>query len=295
MGKPKAPAAPDYAAAAQAQGAANLNATLASNYLNHPNEISPEGSRMWDQTGTQTLADGTKIPTYTVTTSLSPDQQTLYDQNTALAKQLNELASSGVGYVGTKASTPFDTSKLPELQTFTDSSGKVREDATNAIMARLLPIQQRDEAALQNRLLNQGITQGSEAYKDAMGQFQQGVNDSRIQAILSGNEAGATAFSQGLAAMDANNSARQQAIQEESFLRNEPLNMLNALRTGNQATMPQFQPYAANSNVQAAPIYQATSDSYDAAMQAYQAKMQGFGGFLGGLGKLGSVAIGKWG
>ena len=44
MGKPKAPKPPDYVGAAKAQGEADFNSTLATNYLNQPNQVGPDGS-----------------------------------------------------------------------------------------------------------------------------------------------------------------------------------------------------------------------------------------------------------
>jgi hypothetical protein len=44
MSKPQAPAPPDYAAAATAQGQANENSALATNYLNQVNQVGPYGS-----------------------------------------------------------------------------------------------------------------------------------------------------------------------------------------------------------------------------------------------------------
>lgn len=70
--------------------------------------------------------------------------------------------------------------------------------------------------------------------------------------------------------------------------------MLNALRTGNQVSMPQFGDVSTGAQVQAAPIYAATNDQYNAQLQAYQSKMAGYSGLLGGLGTLGSAAIKKW-
>jgi hypothetical protein len=42
MSKPKAPPPPDYAAAATAQGAANTNSAIATNFLNQADQIGPD-------------------------------------------------------------------------------------------------------------------------------------------------------------------------------------------------------------------------------------------------------------
>lgn len=479
MGKPKAPEAPDYAAAATAQGEANLNSALASNFLNQVSQVGPTGSLTYtnDPSRSYTLPDGTVIPGTIATTTLSPGQQRLYDQNVALSTSLNDLAAQGIGYVGDAVSTPLDTSNLPALvgsvgNTSTGIQSQVpgtgyqtsvptttlqssvptaalqssipttnvqssvpttnvqssvdfsnasaaptldsftgqRDQITDAMMARLQPYIDRDREALRTQLNNQGIGQGTEAYGWDMDQFQRGVNDQRIAALLAGdteqqnlfnnamslrnqgtsealaagnfannaaaqefsqnlsagnfaNNAADQSFNQGLAAgnfansaanqefnqslsagnfantaanqefnqslaagnfsnavSDAmfnqqmaqagfnntaqqqeynqmlnsaslSNSARTQGLQEAEFLRTEPLNILNALRTGNQASIPTFGNVGTGVGITPAPIYSATQDAYNSALQNYNIQAQQYGGLLGGLASLGGAAI----
>lgn len=479
MGKPKAPEAPDYAAAATAQGEANLNSALASNFLNQVSQVGPTGSLTYtnDPSRSYTLPDGTVIPGTIATTTLSPEQQRLYDQNVALSTSLNDLAAQGIGYVGDAVSTPLDTSNLPALvgsvgNTSTGIQSQVpgtgyqtsvptttlqssvptaalqssipttnvqssvpttnvqssvdfsnasaaptldsftgqRDQITDAMMARLQPYIDRDREALRTQLNNQGIGQGTEAYGWDMDQFQRGVNDQRIAALLAGdteqqnlfnnvmslrnqgtsealaagnfannaaaqefsqnlsagnfaNNAADQSFNQGLAAgnfansaanqefnqslsagnfantaanqefnqslaagnfsnavSDAmfnqqmaqagfnntaqqqeynqmlnsaslSNSARTQGLQEAEFLRTEPLNILNALRTGNQASIPTFGNVGTGVGITPAPIYSATQDAYNSALQNYNIQAQQYGGLLGGLASLGGAAI----
>ena len=56
----------------------------------------------------------------------------------------------------------------------------------NAILSRLAPQIQQSEAAMAQRLANQGITQGSEAYRNAMRTQGQQANDLYTQAALQG-------------------------------------------------------------------------------------------------------------
>lgn len=571
MGKPSTPKAPDYAAAAKEQGAANLNSALATNYLNQANQVTPQGTLTYsyDKTGGQVLPDGTVIPQTTVTTSLSPEQQRLYDQNIQMGTNLNDLAIRGIDYVGDATANPLTSSQfgarssapdlpslinyqrspllsqfsygqgvpnfdinqvnptnlgdfsfgqqVPGLDSFSlnapnysssfgdagsinssinpnsrtssgplqfdygygnlaampsaDSFGQDRDYVTNLFMQRLQPMIDREQSALDTKLANQGINLGSEAFRDA--QFVQGqrLNDQRIAALLAGsqeqqrlfqdamairqqgvgeltnqgnyyNAARGQEFGQNLASSEADfaqrlsalgfgNQAQQQqfgqllsraqfgnqaasqgfqdqmaaagfglsqnaqrlgaqqqayeqalnaagfnkdnalqrfqmglasqanlmsqqqqalqaqeqgynqaigtagfnnatsqaqfaqdqsannfannsnlqafqsglartqmaedirarAIQEANFMQMQPLNILNALRTGNQVTMPQFGNWTAGSQVAAAPVYQAAQDQYAAAMQEYQAKMQGYGGLLSGVAGLGSAAL----
>ncbi|WP_213074504.1 hypothetical protein, partial [Acinetobacter baumannii] len=62
--------------------------------------------------------------------------------------------------------------------------------AEEALMSRMNPQFARDEEAQRTRLINQGITQGSEAYNTEMNTFNQMKNDARQQAILGGQQYG---------------------------------------------------------------------------------------------------------
>lgn len=157
-------------------------------------------------------------------------------------------------------------------------------------MERLQPSIDRDRAALDTRLANQGITHGSEAYGSDYDTFNRGVNDQRIAALLAGDQEQQAEFQRGLASGQFGNAARSQALQEAEFSRTEPLNLLNALRSGNQVNLPQFGNVAGGAQAAPAPIYQATSDQYSAAMQNYQAKLAQQGALFSGLAGIGSAA-----
>lgn len=297
MGKGSAPRPPDYAAAAREQGEANVNSAIASNFLNQVSQVGPNGSLTYtyDQANGYTLPDGTRIPGVTATTTLSPAQQQLLDQQNQIGSSLNNLAIEGIGHVGETVNTPIDVSALPAMTGSLNPSGAdavaLRDQVTNAYMERLQPYIDRDRAAMQTRLANQGINNGSEAYSTDNDIFQRGVNDQRIAALLAGDQEQQNQFQRGLASAQFGNSARGQALQEAEFLRTEPLNMLNALRSGNQVSLPQFGNVAGGAQIGAAPIYQAASDQYAAAMQRYQAQQNSMGGLMSGLGSLGSAAI----
>ena len=124
--------------------------------------------------------------------------------------------------------------------------------------------------------------------------FNRGLNDQRIAALLAGDQEQQNQFNRGLTSATFGNQARQQAIQEADYFKNQPLNMLNALRSGNQVNMPQFSNWSGGAAIQAAPIYQATADQYQAALDKYKTQMSGAGGLLGGLASLGGAAITKF-
>jgi hypothetical protein len=93
-------------------------------------------------------------------------------------------------------------------------------------MARFQPQIDQSRKALDAQLANQGITLGSEAYDNAMRTQSQGENDLKMQAALNGISVG--------------QNAQNQQMSLKTALQNQPLNMLNAVRTGSQVTNPQF-------------------------------------------------------
>lgn len=299
MSKPKAPAPPDYAAAAKEQGAANENSAIASNFLNQVNQKGPYGSLTYDynKAGGMTLPDGTVIPSVTATTQLSPDQQHLLDQNTQMSTKLNDLGIQGIGYVKEAVDSPLKPENFNPLTQKLDGATGVdlRDKITNAYMDRLRPQLDQDRSALETRLANQGITQGSEAYGNAERQFQSGVNDQRTAALLAGDQEQQNEFGRGLASSQFSNQAQQQAIQEANYFQTQPLNILNALREGNQVTNPQFGNVSGGAGINAAPIYQASQDQYAAAMQQYQQQMNSYNNIMGGIAGLGGTAMKVWG
>lgn len=319
MGKPKAPAAPDYAAAAQQQGVANTDSAIASNMLNQANQVGPYGSLTYSYSKPDSgkgyyTSQGQYVPEVTATTALDPDQQKLLDQNNAISISLNDLAGKGIGYVDQASSNPIDQSTLPALSkglgtTYASIMGQqgdalgagdagavaLRDKITDSYMKRLQPYLDQQRQQLDTKLSNQGIQHGSQAANFDYNTLAQGENDQRVAALLAGDQQQQQLFNQGLAGSQFENQARQQAIQEADYFKNQPLNMLNALRTGNQVTTPTFGNVTAGNSIAAAPVYQATSDQYNAALQAYKTKMAGYSGLMSGVGSLGGAAIGKWG
>lgn len=87
---------------------------------------------------------------------------------------------------------------------------------------------------------------------------------------------------------------RQYDIQEQTNLRTQLLNELNALRTGSQATMPSFTQQQTASSVDAANYMQAVNNAYTAEVGAYNADVASSNSLLNGLTGLGSAALGMF-
>ena len=264
--KASAPPQPDYAAAARAQGAANVESARASAMLSNPNVYGP--------LGTQTVKYEGDIPT--VTQTLTPQAQATLEAQQQVERRLAELGLQGVETAERTLSTPFQTS-TGELNTVFDLSGLPRAPinagttAQEAIMARLEPQIQRSRAQLETQLANQGLARGGEAYNAAIREQQQQENDLRSQAALQG--------------IGLDTQARAQALQRELALRSIPLNESIGLMGGSQIQMPQFAAYQGQ-QVAPAPIFGAAQAAGQNALQQYGIQQAGLNAQMGGLASL---------
>jgi hypothetical protein len=295
MGKnsPSPPPAPDYVGAAREQGIANEKAATQSSVISNPNIISPYGNQnvTWSNTG----APG-GLPQATVTQTLTPQAQATLEAQQRVQNQFANLGETGIGNAQNTLSQSFNPN-LPNLQTGLDMSGvaamPVNAGTTGqaAIMSRLQPQIQQQEAALAQQLANQGITFGSEAYNNAMRTQGQQQNDLLTQAALQGlnldMSANAQGYNQALQGGQFGNTALQQSLAQQTALRNQPINEVTALMSGSQIQNPQFQAYS-GSNVAAAPVFQGVQAQNQAAMDLYGIKqgaansnMQGIVGLAG--------------
>jgi hypothetical protein len=212
MGKKATPPpVPDYAGAAQQQGAANIEAARATAKLGNPNIYGPLGS--------QTISYEGDIPT--IRQSLTPDAQATLGAQQGVERSLAELGQQGVAQAKTILGTPFnpnlpgiDTSIAesvspvnqatynagsaqrsvagPTFQQGIDTSGiaamPVNAGMTGqqAIMSRLQPQLTQNENATRQRLANQGLVTGGEAYENEMRTMGQNRNDLELQAAAQG-------------------------------------------------------------------------------------------------------------
>lgn len=262
------PPPPDYAGAAREQGQANKDAAIATSQLSNPNITNPYGT----QTVTYQNDPVTGNPVPYINQALSSSGQQRFDQSNRIDTGLGNVAEQGLRYVQGALNSPFNQSLLPQR---TVNAGQTGQDA---ILARLQPQMDRRKDGLENKLVNQGLLRGSEAFNTAMLENNQADNDLYSQAALQGISLG--------------DQARSKAIQEESFFRNEPLNMLNAVRSASPIGMPQFQNFT-GSNVAAAPIMQGAIAQGNAAQNAYNASAAQDAQFMQGLMSLGGSVMGS--
>lgn len=320
------PAAPDPVATTNAQSAINADTARLQGRMNNPNVYNPYGSQTvsWDgqsyanptllgsegnmnkvgygnetffvpqslgnidesayRSGDVRGMNGVKVyqgtsDQPTVTQTLSPAQQTLLDAQNRIDNRLAGMGENQLQRIDQSFSQPFNLPETPNLSDF-DQYGKEVQDA---IMSRLEPQLQRDQESLRTQLVNQGLTQNMEAYGRDMDTFNRSKNDARAQAVIQGLNTRQQLYENALR-------ARQQGIQEQSMVRNMPLNELTALLSGTQVNMPQFQSYQ-GSQVQPANYQQAVGQNYQAGLNAANAQQGANNAMTSGLFQLGGAAL----
>lgn len=283
MGKstPSTPSAPDpgYVGAQQTQS--NVNTAVANSYLNRINQYGPQGSKTYTQGGSQNVG-GVDIPLWNEHTTLSPEQQNLYDTQTRVTQGAYDLADQYTGRIGEATRDAFNYEGLPGAPEYNE---QYRQQQRDQIIARNQPQMDRDAEALRTRLANQGISLGSEAWNNAQDDYGRSVNDFRLGADIQSGTAAAQQY--GLEA-----STRDRAIQERANLRTQPINEVAALLgTGQGVQAPQFAPVP---QVQVAPTDVSGNywNAYQGQVAQQQAAQRSSNAAMGGLFGLGGSIIG---
>jgi hypothetical protein len=81
-------------------------------------------------------------------------------------------------------------------------------------------------------------------------------------------------------------------LQEQAYLQDRPLNLINALRSGNQVNSPQFQQFAQQATTQGPDMLNAAQMQYKANMDAANAQNAQQSGMMSGLFGVGGAIAG---
>jgi hypothetical protein len=254
MGKKAAPPpTPDYAGAAVAQGAANVESARATAKLSNPNIYTPYGTQLVSYDG--------DVPT--VRQTLTPTAQKTLEAQQGVDLSLSNLAQKGTGIASNVLDKPFSFGG-PDVQTSLDLSNVAKMPVNagmtgqEAIMSRLEPSLARQRTSTETNLINQGLRPGTEAYDNAIRSLGEQETDARTQAVLQGLNldigANAQGYNQALQTGQFGNTAQQQALAQAIQSRQMPLNEINALMSSSQIENPQFGAYS-GANVAPAPVF----------------------------------------
>lgn len=274
MCSPSPPPAPDYAAAATAQGAANKEAAIASSRLNNPTVINPYGTQTWTEGAT---ADSRP----TLTQTFSPEQQALYDQGIQTKNLLGQTGTQGAQALTGIVGKQFDLSGAPATP---GSADETRAKVINAMMSRANEDYGKQTDQANSDLVAAGIRPGTKAYDDRMMMIERARTDARNQAEVAGGNAASQSFT-----MDTQR--RKDAIAELLAQRQTPLNEVTALMSGSQVSNPFAMPGASQSaNIAPAPLYDAAKSQSGYGTDVYNQGVAQNNSTMSGLFQLGSMA-----
>lgn len=261
MGKPKPPKPPDPIKTAAGQTSTNVATAIANARLQNVNQITPEGTLTFDETGTSIFNDPVtgntfEIPQFTATQSLSPEQQAILDQSQAAQLNLATLGQEQSGRLQGLLGTNVDL-----------SNDAVESRLFDLGTRRLNPLFEEREDALRARLANQGIQAGSTAFDREFNRFGQDRNDAFNQLLLQG---------------------RGQAVQEALTERNQPINEITALLSGSQVSQPNFLGGVQPGAIPTTDFAGITDRAFQNELAAFNAKQAG-GGLFGAIGGITSA------
>lgn len=264
MGKAKAPQPPDPRETSAASTSTNLGTAIANAYLGNVDQITPDGTLTYGQSGTYDWNDPYtgqtyQVPTFTATQTLSGAQQAIKDQSDGAEFNLAKLANDQSAFLNDYMTSPIDL-----------SSDNVGNYVNNHYLDDFNGEWDRSFEDYGSRLSNQGIKQGSDAYQRAMSEFSQ--NRSNARDNLYGNLY----------------SSAQNAITAE---RNQPINEITALLSGSQVSQPNYvatgQPTIATTDTAGI-----ISNEYNQRLGIWQQQQQARQNLLGGLFGLGASLLG---
>lgn len=270
LSSPSPPAAPDPATTSAAQTQSNKETALYNYGLNNPNYNTPLGSLT-----TTVDTSNPDQPKSTSNVTLSPDEQTLLDNQNQQSIGLSNLANQLQSRVGDTLNTPLPTS------TDINSLSQNAQDAYYKNETQYLDPQfENQQKQLDSSLANQGIAMGSEAYNNAQNQEalqkQQAYSNAENNAITQGPQNAQALF----------------ALNTEQ--RAQPLNELNALRTGSQVSMPTV-PGQTPSMANPTDVTGITNQAYQGQLGAYNAQLGASNNTMSSLFGLGGSALGAYG
>jgi len=283
---PKAPAVPDASATSAAQGQANRETAITQAQLNMVNQNTPYGSLNYNQIGT--YSDGT--PRYEANQTLNPTQQQALDSQQRIELDTSKLGEAQIGRISDAISDPFSLDKFGAAPT---ANAAARQQVIDSLYSqqksRLDPQFADNESALRQRLSNQGISEGTEAYSNAMRDFNFGKTDAyqtaNNQAINAGGAEQSRLF--GL-----ESGAYQQNISNDLTERNQPINELAALLGSGTGVQQPTYTNTPQTGVAGTDVIGATALSQNAANNNYNQQMGSRNALIGALGGAAGTAGG---
>lgn len=319
MGKsaPTPPTPVDPTAVANAQATANQNTAQFQSTLNNANSYTPYGSVVQTQ--------NPQTNQWTSTTTLSPQEQALFDKGTQAQGSALDVANQQIGRVGTalgqglapgNIQTSFNPGQGVQGQVNTPPQQQAINQAEQASYnhaMNLLQPQMQQAAEHQNAaLVAQGLNPNDAAYQNSQTLFNNGQNELLNQtansAVQAGQQEQNTLYGQDLASSNfANTAAAQQYAQsqgqasfgnqaegqlfnQQAAAQSQPINEFAALLGSGQVQSPQGTGFS-QTNVAPTDVTGAYALNAQQQQANYQVALQQQQSTLGGLFGLGSAAM----
>jgi len=180
LSPPKPPPAPDYAGAAVAQGAANVETARVEGRMNRPDVFSP-----YDQTLVTDLGNDRFAQTY----SLTPEYEAQRVKQVGISdayldtagRLLGGLPQETFSLAGLSAQPGLidrsNFATVPTMENLGDYATRVEEAYFNRAVSRLQPQFEKQEIDLRTQLINAGIPEGTTAYNNAFAELRMAHND----------------------------------------------------------------------------------------------------------------------
>jgi hypothetical protein len=310
----KAPKAPDPYQQAAAQRQENTWTSQYNTIGQNANQITPYG--------TVSNAPGSKIPIYdqngnvqgygtqwNQTTTLSPQEQAIFNQEQNSRLGLGKFANQQIGTLSDVLGKPFNTEGLPSWQLYgqgpelrqAEYGGTDRAAIEDAMMQSyqrgIAPQQQAQDVqmaargmgapgsemayAVANQRADAAGEQTRQAYLASGEEARQQAGEARLKQTAA-NQALQQAWINANARADQQNNVRQGQFGERQQTRNQIVNEIAALLGGSQVQIPQGQAFQ-GSAVNPFDIAGAQNQAYTNAMAAHQNKQSGLFGIAGGI------------
>lgn len=348
MGKSRQPPPPDPFAIANAQGTLNRENIQDISRANRPNQYSPYGSSTWEFDPNNPLSA-------TQRTTEDPRITANFFKSLATEGNMMDLADAMRGGVyGSLFNGPggqyraFDPQNIPSMQATVDPGqtlgsvdlsgiqdlpgqndfGGERQKVEDALYSRqtsrLDPQYQQQQKALETDLMNQGFARGSEAWNQAMGDFnrekEQAYSGARNDSILAGggeqsrlfadalsgrqqgvgeryqagdfwNNANQQDYAQRFQSGQFQNAARNQRFGEELTKRSNILNEWQQMMYGNSPNTPQIQGTAQIAGPNAPDFTSAAMGAYNGQVANANSRQSSKNAGLGGAASIAAAFI----
>lgn len=235
MGKssPSAPAPSDPTKVASATTTSNIGTAAAQQAANNVNQVTPNGTVMYNQTGTYTdPTTGAQLPTYTQTTTLDPLTQTILTGTKQVGTSLVPTAQNLANQAATATTTPLNFN-TPYSATLNQGPQQIDQNAATAAFNSgygfLKPVYDQQQKDLQDQLSRQGISIGNDAYSNAQTNLQntqnQGITALANQATAQGSQSAQNLFNMAL-------QGQNQNIAQQQLAQQNPLDLISKIYGG---------------------------------------------------------------